>query len=151
MIQMCPNSAACRFYMKNVPGSARAQALFRKRYCMRDGEGCARKRVRLGLGINHLPDDMYPSDHRWADEIFADAERRARVAVSRSAAPPKAQRCACRKKAAFWPKRFERKPGDRCSVFGFAKHRKLTPQKLDRTPRLWCVIQTPGYPFRQAA
>jgi hypothetical protein len=42
-------------------------------FCLGDNHDCARHRVRVGLGREAVPDNLFPNDNTRADRILADA------------------------------------------------------------------------------
>ena len=70
MTDFCPGTANCRFFSRNIPRSLEALARYRREYCHKGGEGCARLRVAREVGPAVLPDQLYPEDHAGADRVL---------------------------------------------------------------------------------
>ncbi len=77
MKPMCPYTAGCPFFVQNIPGSARAVAILRRRYCLSNHAECARKQVRDLLGPSFVPVNLYPTDSCWADSIIEAEQEKA--------------------------------------------------------------------------
>ena len=74
----CPNLPQCPFFnlaMTDMPATA---AGLKEQFCRGDFERCARRKVALTLGRQHVPLDMFPDDFGQADRILAAAAAPAR-------------------------------------------------------------------------
>ncbi len=65
----CPFAPTCPFFsdrMKNMPAAAE---LMKKRYCFDDHKGCARFIVWEKMGMDRVPEDLYPNQREKAMKI----------------------------------------------------------------------------------
>jgi hypothetical protein len=63
----------CPFFhdkMQNYPFAAEHM---KRKFCLGDNTDCARHRIRVGLGSEAVPDNLFPNDNARADGILADA------------------------------------------------------------------------------
>lgn len=67
----CESLSGCIFFndqMQDMPATA---AIYKARYCRNGKEECARYMVRMELGKEHVPPDLFPNQAGRAQEIIS--------------------------------------------------------------------------------
>lgn len=67
----CESLSGCPFFndlMQDMPATAE---IFKSRYCRGDKINCARYMVRMEVGKEHVPSDLYPNQAGRAAEIIS--------------------------------------------------------------------------------
>lgn len=44
-------------------------------YCLNTWATCARRKIAIAVGVEHVPTDLYPHDHDYADETLTELTR----------------------------------------------------------------------------
>lgn len=68
----CEKLAACPFYNEKMPIDSGLGAMYRKKYCENDMEGCARFMVSTAVGKEHVTNSLYPNMVDQAKQIIAE-------------------------------------------------------------------------------
>ena len=69
----CEMLPGCPFFHDKMQDYPFAAEHMKKTFCLGDNSDCARHRIRVGLGKEAVPNDLFPNDSTRADGILADA------------------------------------------------------------------------------
>ena len=68
----CTLNGGCAYFeQKHMQQLEGLSSLYRKRYCERDHERCARHMLMQRFGADAVPVDIRPNDHAAAEEMLA--------------------------------------------------------------------------------
>ncbi len=66
----CPKLPACIFFNDQMTDMPAVSEVLKRQFCRGLYEDCARYRVATKLGGPAVPKDLFPSDHKRADELL---------------------------------------------------------------------------------
>ena len=66
----CEFLQKCLFFNDKLKNMPKASDMMKKMYCRWNNTKCARYMVATTLGKSAIPHDMFPGDHRRANEIL---------------------------------------------------------------------------------
>ena len=66
----CPLTDDCVLIRRTLDGHPDVAILMRARYCDRDGEACALRKIAVAIGPEHVPVGLYPNQTGRAELII---------------------------------------------------------------------------------
>jgi hypothetical protein len=66
----CNLLATCKFFKEMLASKPVTAATFQTKYCQTDPEHCARFIVAENLGVDSVPDDLFPNQDNRIDKIL---------------------------------------------------------------------------------
>ncbi len=70
-MDVCDLIDTCPFFLQEMTYLPATQNLMMKNYCRGAYSACARYMVYLVLGVDGVPSDLYPNEHKKAQEIVS--------------------------------------------------------------------------------
>ncbi|MBN2525952.1 MAG: hypothetical protein JXR76_06115 [Deltaproteobacteria bacterium] len=70
----CECLAECLFFNEKMVNKPTTAGMMKNRYCLGDSSSCARYMVFKAKGKQHVPDDMFPNQHKRAKELIEELE-----------------------------------------------------------------------------
>lgn len=67
----CESLPECLFFNDQIKDMPATAEIYKARYCRNGKEGCARYMVKMELGKEHVPSDLFPNQAGRAAEIIS--------------------------------------------------------------------------------
>ncbi len=72
----CPKLEMCPFFNGEMPQKASTEASMKEVYCKAEYAKCARYRIAMRFGANHVPIDLYPFESKRIEVIAEKLSRK---------------------------------------------------------------------------
>jgi hypothetical protein len=71
----CPSLSVCPFFNDKMQEKPGLTNMYKNRYCKGDNENCARWRVAVSVGKQHVPSDLYPNQFDRISDIIEKSSK----------------------------------------------------------------------------
>lgn len=70
----CELLQRCPFFNNRLTEMPSMAELFKKKYCKNDWASCARYMIRKQIGIEHMPENLWPNQQSKAEALIAQRQ-----------------------------------------------------------------------------